>query len=150
MRPFRHTLPLIAAAALTLTPLAGCSMFGGSKAPAPSVSAVNHGYKSAMSSAITSIKAGELDQADAALEKAIAAARTSREREQVRSLRLLVDGSRAMYQGDAKTASAKWDQIPDAKLREQVRANARKVGFDLPKPDKATQKSDDPAIALGR
>ncbi len=130
----RNTLPLIAAAAFTLLPLTGCSSMPWSKkAPPPAVSTVNHTFHGAIRSAVTSIKAGELEQADTALEQAVAVARTPQERTQVRSLRLLVDGSKAMYRGDALAASDKWNQIPDRDLRQQVLASAQKVGFDMPK-----------------
>ena len=137
---------LTGAAVIALLPVTGCSSMPWSKkAKAEPQPLVNHNFHDHLASAVTAIKAAELDAASQQLDAADAAAKTLKEREQVESLRKLVAGARAMMAGQGQRAADAWSQIPDSQLRLQVRDRSTQLGFRLPKPN--TDKNSETRIA---
>ncbi|MEM6552365.1 MAG: hypothetical protein AAF750_09595 [Planctomycetota bacterium] len=123
---------LVAAAALTLTPLAGC---GSTQATTPKPT-INHTFHDALASAATAIKLAEFDQADAKLAEARDAASSLAHRTKVSDLQLLSNGSRALMAGNGADAAKAFSQISDDDLRNQLRQRLREADLDLPKPRK--------------
>ena len=78
------------------------------------------------------IRAGELEAARMHLETAGANADTETDHEKVLSLDHLIAGAEALMSGDTGEARHAWSRIDDPDLGDQVREQARLVGFAVP------------------
>jgi len=117
-------LPLAAAAVL----LTGCQS-------TPSVDAAvlrQQTFEHELEQSTAAIRAGDLDDARGHVDHAAANASSPREHEKAESLSRLIAGAQALMDGDAAAARTEWSLIDDPVLRGEVRAKARRVGFDVP------------------
>ena len=90
-------------------------------------------FKDNMTDSVSAVQAGQLDQAAELLDSVSDCAKSYKQKRQLESMQELIEGSRAMMNGNATQAKASWSQIRDPQLNREVRIKADSViGIEVP------------------
>ena len=90
-------------------------------------------FKANMADSVRAVQKGRLDEASEHLDSACDCAKSYEQKRQLQSMQELIEGSKAMMDGNAAHARASWSQIRDPHLNREVRKKADSViGIEVP------------------